>query len=70
MSVFLVGHVDPSPLWYFLELSDFLRKKQNSASSVMLRRVEHVLGDGDALRRWLDAALLENTYDVQFHVGG
>jgi hypothetical protein len=36
----------------------------------MLRRVEYVLGDGDALRRRLDAVFLENAYDVGLHVGG
>jgi hypothetical protein len=33
----------------------------------MLAGVEHVCGDGDALRRGLDAMLLENGYDVCLH---
>lgn len=34
----------------------------------MLRRVEHVLGDSDALRSRLDAVLLENVSDVRFQI--
>ena len=46
-----------------------LNVRPYSVGRGMLRRVEHVLGDGDALRRRVDAVLLENACDVRLHIG-